>query len=537
MKFLKKFTIFRRLKKINHSQFNVNNGKIPKGVILIEFNSFYILHIIFAYISNFFKSKSNFQIKAYYSHILLSYPIERTLKQKIFSKLGQIFNLGFFGIYKSFGVKEFIFPKIDSKIKSKSEKYSNLILKSINFKKDILKIKISNLLIGDLIYDSYLTRNKKQKPTIDIKSEDFKIFLKDFLLLFFAWEKIYKKNNVKVIICSHSIYTMGIPVRMALKKKAIGLLVKENELKRLNYPNFSYYSETKKYPKIFKKFNNKKKKEYLLKAKAGLEKRFFGSSKDMPYMTKSAFNPNYKNNNLINNKSKKLKILILPHSFIDAPHIAGDFSFADMKDWIKFLAKKSKEKIQYDWFLKSHPGMSKKWRWYQKMTNDTINELISDSKIKVLNRNTTHNQIIKNGIDIILTVFGSPAHEYAYKNIIVINASDKNPHSAYKFNLHCNNKNYYNKIIENLDKIKININKKKVLEFYYMHYLYKSKNWFFLDYDKMLKSVGGYHSQFTDKIYNYWLKNYDKNFKKNFYKRINTFVNSKDLIFSIDHHK
>ena len=34
-----------------------------------------------------------------------------------------------------------------------------------------------------------------------------------------------------------------------------------------------------------------------------------------------------------------------------------------------------------------------------------------------------------------------------------------------------------------------------------MHYLYKSKNWFFLDYDKMLKSVGGYHSQFTDKIY------------------------------------
>ena len=48
----------------------------------------------------------------------------------------------------------------------------------------------------------------------------------------------------------------------------------------------------------------------------------------------------------------------------------------------------------------------------------------------------------------------------------------------------------------------------------------------------MLKSVGGYHSQFTDKIYNYWLKNYDKNFKKNFYKRINTFVNSKDLIAS-----
>ena len=32
---------------------------------------------------------------------------------------------------------------------------------------------------------------------------------------------------------------------MALKKKAIGLLVKENKLKRLNRSNFEYFEETK----------------------------------------------------------------------------------------------------------------------------------------------------------------------------------------------------------------------------------------------------------------------------------------------------
>ena len=410
MKFLNKFNIFRRLKEINHSQFNVNNEKKSKGIILIEFNSFYILHIIFSYISNFFRSKKNLQIKAYYSHVLLSYPIERSVKEKILSKLGQIFNLGFFGIYKSFGVKEFIFPRIDNEIKLKSKKYSNLILKSINFKKDILKIKISNLLVGDLIYDSYLTRNKQQKPTIDIKSEDFKIFLKNFLSLFFAWEKIFKINNVKVIICSHSIYTMGIPVRMALKKKAIGLLVRENKLKRLNRSNLEFFEETKKYPKIFNKFKNKKKKKYLKKAKSKLEKRFQGSSEDIPYMTSSAFSSKYFKKKLFNNKSKKLKILILPHSFIDAPHISGNFSFADMKDWIEFLAEKSK-KNKYDWYLKAHPKMGKKWAWYQEMTNNTIKELVSESNIKMLSPNTTHNQLIKNGIDIILTVYGSAAHE------------------------------------------------------------------------------------------------------------------------------
>ena len=84
-------------------------------------------------------------------------------------------------------------------------------------------------------------------------------------------------------------------------------------------------------------------------------------------------------------------------------------------------------------------------------------ELISKSNIKMLKPNITHNQLIKNGIDIILTVYGSAAHEYAYKNKIVINASGKNPHSAYNFNLHCNSKKNYNRIIENLDNIKINI--------------------------------------------------------------------------------
>ena len=64
--------------------------------------------------------------------------------------------------------------------------------------------------------------------------------------------------------------------------------------------------------------------------------------------------------------------------------------------------------------------MSKKWKWYQKMTKDTIKELISKSNIKMLKPNITHNQLIKNGIDIILTVHGSAAHEYAYKNKIVI---------------------------------------------------------------------------------------------------------------------
>ena len=67
------------------------------------------------------------------------------------------------------------------------------------------------------------------------------------------------------------------------------------------------------------------------------------------------------------------------------------------------------------------------------------------------------NEIIENGIDYVFTVFGTPAHEYAYRGIKVINASNNNPHSAYKFNIHTNNFNDYDISWSGVkDSIKVN---------------------------------------------------------------------------------
>ena len=534
IKFIKKQLLYKKIKSLNYNQF-LNKKKKSNNIVLIEFNSFHILHIIFAYLSNYFKDKKNLTIKAYYSHILLSYPLERTLKQFFFSYFGNIFNINFFGIYKSFGVEEFIFPKINNRNKQLSKTHYKKIISKIKNKKDILKIKIDSILLGDLIYDSYLTRNKKQRPTVDIYDKDFKEFLFQFLTLFFAWKEIFKENNVETLLVSHSCYTMGIPVRLALKKKALTLEVKEDRLKRLDIANLNHYSATTLYPTIFKKFDKKTKNDCLKHADINLKKRFEGSTEDLPYVTNSAFKKNVKNKINIIKKSKKIKILILPHDFVDAPHAAGDFAFADMYEWVKYLSAKSKEKIEYEWYLKTHPKMGGKYKWYQNFTRNHIDKLILNSRIQTLNPNTPHNEIIKDGIDYVFTVFGNPGHEYAFKGVPVINASIHNPHSAYKFNVHTNKFRDYDKIINNLKKIKLKIKKKKVLEFYYMHFLYPSKNWFFDDYEKMLKFLGNYHNQWSDKIYEYWLKNSNNIFKKEFYNRIDRFINTKDLIFSIKH--
>jgi hypothetical protein len=534
IKLLKKELLFHKIKKLNKKEFSNKKNK-SKSVILVEFNSFHVLHIIFSYIVNFFKNNYNYQIKGFYSHILLSYSIHRTFKQKILSYFGQLFRFGFFGIYKSFGVDEIFFPKIDKIIKKKSEIFFNLIYKKIKNKKDILKIKADKILIGDLIYDSYLTRNRKQKPTIDINSQDFKEFLMDFILLFYSWKKFFSNNDVKVIASSHSCYTMGIPVRLALKNKILALEVKENRLKKFNFLDHSHYSETKHYPKIFKKFTLKEKNLFLNLADNKLQKRFKGNTEDLPYVTTSSFNNKDSSIKIFPKTKNKKRILILPHDFVDAPHIAGDFVFADMYEWIKYLAEQSNKLKNYEWYLKTHPKMDDKYEWYQNFTRKNINLLIKNSRIKLLPPNTPHNQIINSGIDAMLTVFGTTGHEYAYKRIPVINASKLNPHAAYRFNIHTNKIQEYSKFLENIKNLKINIKKKEVLEFYYMHFIFQSSDWFFEDYKKMLSKLGNYHDQWTTKIYINWVNDFDSNFKEKFYKKFSLFLNSKDQIFSNKH--
>ena len=95
LKFIKKQLLYKEIKLKNFNQFS-NIKKKTNRVVLIEFNSFQILHIIFAYLSNFFKDKKNLTIKAFYSHILLAYPFKRSLRQIFFSSIGEFFNINFF---------------------------------------------------------------------------------------------------------------------------------------------------------------------------------------------------------------------------------------------------------------------------------------------------------------------------------------------------------------------------------------------------------------------------------------------------------
>jgi len=73
--------------------------------------------------------------------------------------------------------------------------------------------------------------------------------------------------------------------------------------------------------------------------------------------------------------------------------------------------------------------------------------------------------------------------------------------------------------------LEIDIN--KVYEYYYMKNIHYGNQDIFLDYHKVLADMGGYHHQFTPKIYEYWNQDFSTEKHKSIMRLLEDFADSK----------
>ena len=193
----------------------IKNNKKGKKLFLVEFNGRPAIHIVFSYLINYFKKDRGCRIIAYECFDLLN-RLEPSWYTKYFWKIGVFLSLKTFKIFKSFGTDEFLKPYYTSKITTEAEKITNNFISSKPNLKSLENLKIKNIWIGDLIYDSYLKKNSVS--SIDINSSNFSKFFKDSIKLFLFWEELFKKNDVQGICVCHAVYLTGIPLRIANSK-------------------------------------------------------------------------------------------------------------------------------------------------------------------------------------------------------------------------------------------------------------------------------------------------------------------------------
>lgn len=491
-----------------------------KPVVLFELNAAHSAHIAYSYLANVLAADNQAQIKAYVQRA------HRGLVQRLLFNIRKLTGQNEFGAYKSFGTTTFIEIAPTRIQKEKAEKLFADIWPRLTTKHDIEKLTINEVWVGDLIYDSFL--RTYNKPTIVKESLEFKRSLLESIEFFVFWEDYLNNNDVRAINVSHCVYNLAMPLRIGVQKNIPVFQANVTHVYRLSSKNLFAYNDFVYFRERFAALPPAVRKAGIAEAQCRIKRRFAGEvGVDMAYSSKSAYGVS-RHARLLRESPRK-KILIATHCFFDSPHSYGNNIFPDFYEWLDFLGKMT-EATDYDWYIKTHPD-------YLPGTKEIIDYFVAKyPKFTLLPADASHHQIIAEGINFALTVYGTIAFEYAALGIPVINASQKNPHIAYDFNLHAKDVDDYRSLLTGLDQLDFTIDKQQVYEYYFMRHIYNTEDMFFNSYDTTKEELGGYKQQFTPTVYEKWLNEWSPEKHRDITLAIHNFIQSDDFRMDYTHY-
>jgi len=486
---------------------------IKQPVVLLEMNALHSAHIAYSYFANAMASACGARLVAFDPHLRIRW------RDYFLGNKRRLQTKNETDVYRSFGVSEVLGVPRSRAREMQAKRLAKKIQSTLTCKKSVEDIKVDEIRIGDLLYDSYLQQHRR--PTIEIKSSEFQRYLVKVLDLFLFWKKFFLNNKVTAINVSHCVYTLAIPLRIALHHDIPAFQVNITHAYRLSLKDLFAYNDFFYFRERFAKLPPDIQNAGLQEAEKRIERRLNGEiGVDMSYSKKSAFG-SPKNRKLLRPSSKK-KVLIATHCFFDSPHSYGDNIFPDFYEWLEFLGCIS-QKTDYDWYIKTHPD-------YLPGTMEVIESFLRRyPNITLLPPDSSHHQIISEGINLALTVYGTIAFEYALLGIPVINASQNNPHIAYSFNLHAESIGHYKKLLMNPQTFHHKASKKDIYEYYFMKNIYNTENLFFRDYEKTIADLGGYDNQFTSKVYEKWISEWTPRRHAEILEAIQRFADSGDF--------
>ncbi len=497
-----------------------SNNVSQDAVVLFELNGMQSAHISYSYLANVLAEDEDAEVVAY------SPNPEPQFWRRMYFWGRRLISFDRFGTYASFGATQFLLIVPDRKHKTVARQLFEDIVPTLNSRRAIERLSIDGVVVGDLIYDTYLKQFRK--PTIDHDTPEFFKFLLESLETFVFWADYIEHHDVRAINVSHCVYNLAMPLRLAVARGIPVFQANATHVYRLSSENLFAYNDFHYFRERFAMLPKDVRDEGLKKAKRQIERRFAGEvGVDMAYSSQSAYGAVREERVLADSPRKK--VLIATHCFFDSPHSYGFNLFPDFYEWLDFLGSIT-EQTDYDWYIKTHPD-------YLPGTLEVINGFIARyAKLTLLPADTSHHQIIAEGIDVALTVYGTIAFEYAALGVPVINASRNNPHIAYDFNLHPVDVEDYRRMLANPECWNLHIDAQQVYEYYFMRHIYNSENIFFDDFQTVLEQLGGYNAQFKPVVYDKWLEQFTPQKHERIMTALRRFIESGDFRMDYTHY-
>lgn len=397
----------------------------------------------------------------------------------------------YFSFYRIIGVETFYL--FNSNVSNPQNIIdAKTILAKIETKDAFENIQYRNILIGDLVYDHFLRTT--HQATLDLMDSRLVGELARAILFVDQVYDYMTKNNVRAVFVGETCYRNAIPARVAIHLGAKAFYISGQFIYNLDKDVMHASLEAHFYPEIFQGLPKSIQLKGIKAAQQSL-KNFEGSQTFIGHEDELSFPKESFNN--------RLKILIMAHDFFDSPHAYGTNLFPDSWEWLNAIGEISSNS-NHLWFLKAHP--------YARAGNEVFLSRIAEKfpNLHLVKKETPKNALVQMGLDAVLTVYGTAGSEFPIWNIPVVNASRVNPHVKYSFNIHPQSREEFISILSDLpNKLKnFNFQFESLLEFYFMHHIYRRKSFLFKNYEQMCEVVETTRKGMTWNVFRYTGESY-----------------------------
>lgn len=277
----------------------------------------------------------------------------------------------------------------------------------------------------------------------------------------------------------------GIPAYVFLDKK-INVITfgSHNYIISQLSPQHPYHSKNfHLYPQKFENIDNTEVASKKSLAKRTLDKRLGGEiDSGTLYMRQTAFSSDY-TLDFSPEKDQNWCVVFL-HCFFDSPHIYGETLFPDFYEWIIHILNRAINNENTFFYLKEHPNALPENRQVVNLIKENFKQY---PNIVFLSAKVSNVQILQKSPKAIFTVYGTVAHEFAFKGIPVVVAG-QNPQSNYGFTHQPESVDEFNYYLDNIGDFQLPkaYNVEDIYEFFYMNYLYYSDKYDSTNFSKNL---------------------------------------------------
>lgn len=444
------------------SFFNANNVENKsEGILLVQMVKDYEFTIKMAAASKLLAEQSNLEVNFYYVYVDAVQAESKHRKN----------NLALNRMHLSWG-KKVLFNNSDLyKDQERVKSYVAIILKQIadNSIDVLLNFTIEGILIGDLIYDTYL--RFYHKPTITGVDTALIQTIRSAINIFLGITDLIKTKQIKGLLNTYTSYIHhGISARICLANNidvytvgspiyTIQKLEKNNPYHAIDHTKFS--------PDRILTM------EQLQEAKEKFTSRFVGNiDSAVSYMRQTSYAQTKVDESI---KAlfalNKRNIVIYAHDFYDSPHVNRKLQFPDLYQFLKQTLYAIKDINDITVFVKTHPnGID----GCKEQVISLVEEL-NNPAFHILDESVSNLNIVELKPSLIVTARGTVAVEMAFFEIPVVALYD-NSFVNFKFAHTCYDIATYFAIIKGEQKPIIDFDKEKIYSFYYQAFLEKMKD-------------------------------------------------------------